>query len=273
MAVTNGNDLNNPAAPAVVNVDPTALANALIAAGLKVPQTAQVQAPRSSKLQETFARFEKDENNDQATLNGIKELLTAHGEDIRSEMNETQKQELYRALQDQQYNSTVRLIEMQVGDYIADDEMLVEYKGLLKDKVINEFNNNPKYETARQRYGKGDVDIDLLKKISIEEINKFNKARGVDKKVKGPTGMKNSDDGLADTAEAAERSDSGEILNPKEFDSKERDLYNARLGTCQRLGMKRDSDDAKKSASMAVRKLRQGEAKAKARGYQPLNRR
>lgn len=276
MPITNGNELDNGAPAAVATVDSAAIAGAVVQglqrAGLfNQPQPGQSQSP-VSKFEQKFNEFSKNEENDQATLNGIKELLQAHGEDIENKMSAKQQQELKQALLAQLNNSTIRLIESSVSDYLKDDDLLVEYKDILKDKVIKTFNEDPKYEAARIRYGNGDVDVDLLKKIALEEINKFNKGRGKGQQAKGPTGMKQSD-GIAEASAAAGTREAGDTVDVSELDSKEMALYNARLGTAQRLGYRRDSKEAKELASDAVLSLRQGEAKAKAKGYRPLNRR
>jgi hypothetical protein len=274
MPITEANA--DTAAPQTVNIDSAALGNAL-AYGLRqagmVPQTQQAQAPQS-QFAKKFKEYTADENNDQATLLGIKELMEAHGEDLKNEMAGKAQADIANALVQQLNRSTTAFIESSLADYLKGDELLQEYKGLLKDKVINTFNTDPRYEAARVRYGNGDVDMDLLKKLALDEINKFNKAKGKGEQVKSPTGMKNSS--LSEATDAASnRGDEGSVehIDPRDLDSKESSLYNARLGTAQRLGLKRDSKEAKELASKAIISLRHGEAKAKAKGYKPLNRR
>lgn len=269
MPITEGTADN--AAPQMVQIDSAALAGALVS-GLK--QAGVVGTQQSSNTQEKSAFQEaldflkSNPESDEASLAGIKALFDGYTKDIEKSLTAKQRDEMWQVVAAERNRATISTIYGILESHFDDDEYLAENKDFLKDKIVHRFDNDAALATIRERYARGDVDIAAIKKLAIEEINKFNKARGKDViNAKSSSGSKT--ESVKDAAAAvgeSEKTESGAILKPDSLTPQERDLYYARLGTAQRLGLKHDSEDALKLASEAVIELRKGKAKAKAAG-------
>ena len=265
MPITEGTQ--EDAKPLVATVDSAALGNAFAHAMQRagfLPQQAsggQPQAPKT--LNEMVSELKKNPDNDEATLDSIKQMF----ETFRGEIEHSSNQKLSHELARQRDLHTHNVIRMALDSHMDDE--VKEYAKELQARVITRFNSEEKYADARARYGNGDVDVEALKGLALDEIKKFNKLRGVDKPSKSPTGMKQGGSMSETAAIAADRGDDGDNtknVDPDEMDANERSLYNAKLGIAQKMGYDRRSKEALALASKAVRNLRNGKAQAKSQG-------
>lgn len=244
------------------NITVDTLAAAIAAAQAKVGGAPAPVAQKTSKLKERLDAMEAHPDSDKETVAALKNLFADFEVDMSQAVTEKQREELTRALVAQRDQYTINIIKLSLADYIADDAFLKEYEDVLTDKVIKEFNGNKEFERAREKYSNGDVDLALLKQLALNEVTKFNKARGKDPvKATGSAGMRKDSQESKHIATESESgggrdSDGIQILNRSELNAKERSLYDARIGTAQRVGHKADSEAAKKLASQAVLKMR-----------------
>jgi len=232
-------------------------------AGFLPQQASGGQPARPKTLNEMVSDLKKNPDNDEATLDSIKEMFDTFRGEIEHSSNQRLGQELAR----QRDLHTHNVIRMALDSHMDDE--IKEYSKELQARVISRFNSEDKYAGARERYGNGDVDVEALKDLALDEIKKFNKMRGVDKPSKSPTGMKQGRSMSETAAIAADRGDDDDAtknIDPDEMDSQEKALYNAKLGIAQKLGHDRRSKEALALASKAVRNFRNGKARAKAQG-------
>lgn len=266
MPITEGTENQAPQQVQAV-VDSRALglafAHAMQQAGFTPNQANQQPAPKS--LDQMFAELKANPENDEATLDSMKNLFDT----FRQEVGQSNNQTLHKELAKQRDHHTHNVIRMALDANIGDDPLVKENLDFFHDRVIKRFNTEEKFAEARMRYGNGDVDVEALKNLALEEINKFNKMRGADQKSKSPTGIRSGGNVQESAAMASERNsdDSGfGTIDPSKLDQQERDLYNVKIGIAQRMGHARDSKEALALASKAVANLRNGRAQAKAKG-------
>lgn len=264
MPVTEGTEQDKPV---VASVDPKALATAFAHGLREVGFGAQQQqtAARQSSFEKVFSTLKSNPDNDEGSLLSIKSMLDAHGEDLKADLESKSNATLAQELGKQRDRHAVNLIRLSLDGYIGDDAVLKDYLPMLQNRVIERFNSEDKFADLRIRYGNGDVDVEALKTLALEEVNKFNKARGVDQKTKSPTGIKGGGnmETVAIASERAESEEGGKTLNPDRLNQQERDLFHAKLGIAQKMGHKRDSKEALEMASKSVLNLRNGKALAK----------
>jgi hypothetical protein len=266
MPITEGTENQQAPAPVQAVVDSKALgvafAHAMQQAGYAPNQGAAQPAPKS--LDQMFSELKANPENDEATLDSMRNLF----ETFRQELGQTNNQTLMAELSKQRNAHTINVIKMALDSHINGDPIMKENLDFLQDRVIKRFNTEEKFADARIRYGHGDVDVDVLKDLALDEINKFNKLRGADQKSKSPTGLRSGGGMQESAAIASERNsdENGSNLDPSKLDQQERDLYNAKISIAQKMGHARDSEKALAMASKAVTNLRNGRAQAKAKG-------
>lgn len=252
------------------NVTAETMAAAIVMAQQKLGAVPAPVAAKTSKLQERLDAMDAHPDSDRDAVAALKNLFADFEQDIKADMTQKQREEMTRELALQRDRQAVNIIKLSLADYIKGDDFLKEYEQVLTDKVIAEFNGNKEYEKARERYSNMDIDLSLLKEIALNEVSKFNKARGKETvRATGSAGMRK--DSLESKHIATEsesgggrESGSGQLLDRDEMTPKERALYDARIGTVQRIGLKRDSKEARESASRAVLQLRNAKLKKQA---------
>ena len=265
MPVQEGNQVNAASAAPTVNIDTAALGQA-IAAGL-APLVQQKTEQKESKLLSTFKSVAELEDTDQGSWGSVKNLVEAGMADLRQEMAHESDAKVTQALAQYRDQSAYQIIRMALDAHIGNDENLIKEKDFLRDRVVHRFNSEDKYKADRARYQTGDIPMEVLKEIAIEEINRLS---GRKEKTKPATGMKNNENMLGGEGSSDEDysdSDNVESVDLSSLTEQEEDLYNARIGTAQRLGHKRDSKEAMALGKRAVLNLRKGQAKAKERGF------
>jgi hypothetical protein len=267
MPITEGN-ATAQGAPAPV-IDASAIADAftqsLKRSGLMVtPAQGAPQRPEVDHFQETLKQIAANPETDEKALGAIKTLFESFEKSFSEKVGTQQRSEFYNALAVERDRSTVNMIYMALDGYIGEDDFLRSKRDVIKNEVIETFNNDPKYAAAAQKYGQGDVDIDALKKIALDKVNEWNKGRGGDKKEKkGPTGMNKLDASVDGSLPSGSHENSGNFEDPRSMPPRERDLYYAKIGTAQRAGMRPESDKAKEFAMKGVMTFREGQRKAK----------
>lgn len=251
--------------PTVVQVDQDALVNAFVAGAQRLGVgSQQQQQTATSEFETLFNHIKNAEGSDQDSLTALKQMFEAHKKDLKAEMTVAQRQELSNALSAQRDQFTIATIRTALDPLIGKDEFLKENTDVLEHRVIQRLLNDKAYAEAKRRYDNGDIDTAALTKLATEEVNKFNRGRNLgDSKAKGASGMSASEKVDGSESEGIENTHS-DILNEKDLTPKEWELYQASLGTAQRLKWKRDSKEALSFASRQVRNLRAGQAKAKA---------
>lgn len=244
------------------NITTDTLAAAIVAAQQKLGAAPAPVAAKTSKLQERLDAMEANPDSDKETVAALKSLFADFEQDIKQDLTEKQREEIVKAAAVQRDRHAINLIKLSLADYIKGDDFLKEYEQVLTDKVIAEFNSNKEYEAAREKYSNMDIDVALLKEIALNEVSKFNKARGKETvRATGSAGMRKDN---LESKHIATESESGggreggsaQLLDTSEMSQKERAAYEARIGTMQKLGHRRDSKEAKESASRAVLNMR-----------------
>lgn len=252
------------------NITTDTLAAAIVAAQQKLGAAPAPVATKTSKLRERLDAMEANPESDKETINALKNLFSDFEADIKQEMTQTQREEIVKSAALERDRHAVNLIKLSLADYIKGDDFLKEYEQVLTDKVVAEFNTNKEYEDARKRYSNMDIDVVLLKDIALNEVSKFNKARGKETvRATGSAGMRKDSQ---ESKHIATESESGggregggaQTIDRDELSQKERAAYDARIGTLQRLGHRRDSKEAKESASRAVLNMRAAKTRKQA---------
>ena len=263
MPITEGQ--NAAAAPAI---NETALANAftesLKRSGLVVAPQHTGAAAESDPFREAMKEVGATVEGGEQSLDGVRKLFEAFGKTLEGKMTAKQRQETQAQLVELRNTATVDFIDMALDEYIGNDDFLIKRKESLRGEVINEFMNDSKHAEAYRKYiEQGIADKALLKKVALSKVNEWNESRGLDKKVKGPTGLNRNDAAGDGKLPSGSGDESTYTEDPKTMQGRERDLYYAKLATAQRAGMGANSKEAKEFAMRGVTKFREGKRKAK----------
>lgn len=228
-----------------------AFAQALKEQNLVVAPAGQQQAapPPVSKFKTMLEAIAANPDSDAGTVNSIKSLFEAYSEDLKETMTKSQQEEAVKVMSIQRDGQAKAFIQSIIEDLAGDDDPAVHK--FISTQVFEELNTSPEYQEARDKYARFDIDTKAIKKCVKAEVDKLNKIRGKEPKSKPAAGMTTSDRGNSKILESGGSSDDYSSLSPKQ-----RDLYNARLGTAQRMGWDRDSEKAKTYALDGARRLK-----------------
>jgi len=263
MPITEGTENTAPV------VDANAIANAfsqsLKANGLVITPGAQAAAAGSEvdHFQAAIAEMAANTEGGEGAFAGVKKLFDAYGKKLTAQLKADHEQALGQVTVQTRNAEALNHIYAAVDAYIGDDAALQGFRETLKDGVLRELYQKSENEPSiRNFYQTGVFDHSLAKKLSLAEVNKFNKFRGIDKAVKGPTGLNKSD--AAGNGKLPVGSEDGEGISedPTELKGRELSLYNAKISTAQRAGMRPESKEAKEFALRGVRTFREGKQKA-----------
>jgi len=210
-------------------------------------------APAPSKFKAMLEAVASNPDSDPGTVNSLKQLFEAFSEDNKAEMTKAQQSEVLKAMVFQRDKQAVSFVESALDDLIGSDPVTTEYREILKQKVLHELNTGKDYAAARTKYENFDLDTKAIKLCAKTEVEKFNKARGITPQSKPAAGMKTNDMGDQRVlASGANNSDNG----TDGLSQKQRDYYNARLGTAQRVGLDRNSEAAKEYARRGAERIK-----------------
>lgn len=252
---------------AAAGIDANSVANAFVnslkASGLIVTPAAQVSNSQPDPFQSVLSELAANAEGGEASFQGVRKLFEGFEKRLEAKLNAQHKQMADENTIATRNAEALNHIYNAVDKYIGEDEGLKGFRESIKDSIVRELTTNRAHEGAMSTfYQTGVFSHELNNKLALNEVNKMNKFRGIDKAAKGPTGMNKQEGAGAGKLPAGGEEGDSLSEDPNDLTGRERDLFNAKLATAQRAGMRHDSKEAKEFALRGVRKFREGKQKA-----------
>jgi len=237
-------DPNTKPTPAVVDAEALGAAFSGSLKEALAPLIAQVQTQPNTKqksaLEQKLDQLLAKEGADSERIAEVLEILEA----AKSDMNQRQNQDMHQLLKSERDARCIQAIQQAIQGYAASDEDIADTSELIEKRVVEDFNNQPEFAAAREKYSRGLIDFKVINDLVKRHVDRRAKIRGTDKQAGGVAG------GAKTSASPPPASGDGGTAKKEDLVGPQRDLYDSHYSMLVRANVK--AEDAHKEAMAAA---------------------
>lgn len=208
--------------------------------------------PQVSEFEKLLASIKANPESDPGAVNTIEQLLRVYGAEQEKNLTAKQQEQLRQQTAAVVEQTALNTIYLSMEDELKNHPGVAEYKDEIVGRVCKQFNTNPAYKEAKDKYNQGIIDPVVLRSICKEETEKFLNIRGGGVSARGPSGGARQDTTVAPGEDAT-----GDIdAQIKSLSGKQEEMFNAMLTLQQKSGRHKDSKEAKAEALRLTRTMK-----------------